>query len=195
MQIVSVADLINYRLQRDNLVEVVEEREFETAFPGSWRVRVVRSKVDDSTHFCMICGQPDPSTPTLVRVQHRADTFDLFTKGASESYETLQGAMQAIGEAGCGVVVYLDRRGSSAGQVLDRWTGVAGGADPEDVNRPQDALRDLGLGAQILVGAGVGKMKLMTNRPRPIVGLDGYGLEIVEEVGVTLPQAGSGKES
>ena len=196
LQIVTVADLINYRLQRDNLVEVVEERELTTAYPGSWRVRIVRSNVDESTHFCLICGQPDPNTPTLVRVQHRADTFDLFTKGYSDSYDTLQGAMAQIGQAGCGVLVYLDRRPMDAHEVLGRWSEAATQTSgvQEDVNRPQDALRDLGLGAQILVRAGVGKMRLLTNRPRPIVGLGGYGLEIVEEVPVKGQNDSSKKE-
>ncbi len=195
MLIVSVADMINYRLQRESLVEVIEERPLTTEYPGDWRVRVMRSKLDSSTHINLICGQPSPDRPTLVRVQHRADSFDVFLNRDAESYETLRGSMSAIGEAGEGVIVYLDKRDQGAIDLVHKHLGSALSDDElerrqrEAINRPEDGVRDLGLGAQILVSAGVGKMRLLTNRPRPLVGLEGYGLEVVEQVAIPLGDA------
>lgn len=193
--IVSVADMINYRLQRESLVEVLEERTLPTEYPGDWRVRVMRSKLDSSTHVSLVCGQPSPERATLVRVQHRADSFDVFLKEDAESYETLRGSMRAIGEAGEGVIVYLDKRDQGAMDLVHKHLGTALSADElerrqrEAINRPEDGIRDLGLGAQVLVSAGVGKMRLLTNRPRPLVGLEGYGLEVVEQVPIPLGKA------
>lgn len=193
--IVSVADMINYRLRRESLIEQLDEQPFKTDYPGDWRVRVIRSRMDGSTHICLVCGQPNPETPTMVRVQHRADVFGAFVKSwGGEAVATLQGAMKMIGERGEGVVVYLDRPSQDAIGMLERYTsyklpeGESSRLLVRDVNRPQDALRDLGIGAQILAEAGVGKMQLLTNRPRRIVGLDGYGLEIVEELPITMPE-------
>lgn len=192
--IVSVADMIQYRLQRDSLIEIIDEQPMEVAAPGQWRVRIVRSVLDDSKHLCLICGQPDATKPTPVRVQHRADAIEavLGERGA-ESFGLLRGAMNVIGEHGSGVIVYLDKPQEDAVSLLHRAMGYQP-TNPDlhvqkqrDVNRPQDALRDLGIGAQILVSAGVGKMQLLTNRPKRIVGLEGYGLEIVEERAIPLP--------
>ncbi len=193
--IVSVADMINYRLQRESLVELVEERAFETEYPGDWKVRVMRSKLDSSTHLCFICGEPSADEPVLVRVQHRADSFDVFLNEHAESYETLRGSMKVIGEAGTGVIVYLDKKDQGALDLLHKHLGEAISEDElerrkkDAVNRPEEGIRDLGLGAQILVSAGVGKMKVMTNRPRPLVGLEGYGLEVVEQTAIPLGEA------
>lgn len=199
MLIVSVADLIHYRLERESLVELVEERPMQTDYAGDWRVRVMRSKLDHTTHLCFVCGNPSPEEPTLVRVQHRADSFDVFMREHAESYETLRGSMRTIGEHGSGVIVYLDRRDQDALDLMHKHMGQAISKDELDrrereaINRPQDAVRDLGLGAQILQAAGVGKMRLLTNRPRPFIGLEGYGLEIVEQVSIPLGEAVAGK--
>lgn len=192
--IVSVADMINYRLRKESLIEQLDEQPFETDYDGQWRVRVVRSRMDGSTHICLICGQPTPDVPTPVRVQHRADMFGAFVRSwGGEAVATVQGAMRMISERGVGVIVYLDRPAQDAIGLLERYTGYKlpsgerSRLAERDVNRPQDALRDLGIGAQILAEAGVGKMQLLTNRPKRIVGLDGYGLEIVEELAIALP--------
>ncbi len=196
MVMCSVADVIAYRLQRESLVQMVEERELETEWGGDWKVRVFRSTVDRGEHFCFVCGQPTPDAPTLVRVQHRADTFDVFTTGDCEAVANLRGAMKAIGEAGVGVVVYLDREPATAMDLLHRYTDVARSEGGEanvpahqttDVNKPKEALRNLGIGAQILLHAGVKKMRVMTNRPKRIIGTDAYGLDVVEQVPIPKP--------
>ncbi|MFW5968229.1 MAG: 3,4-dihydroxy-2-butanone-4-phosphate synthase [Persicimonas sp.] len=184
--IVSVADIINYRLRRESLIETLEERAFPTEFPGDWRVQVVKSLLDGSEHFVFICGEPTPEEPTLARVQHRCDTLDVFMSRRSTCIEKLSGSMELIGDEGCGVIVYLDKEDRSARELLRRH----GLLDPdphaehaeEAVNQPRQALKEVGIGAQILAANGVGKMRLLTNQPKKIIGLDGYGLEVVEQV-------------
>jgi 3,4-dihydroxy 2-butanone 4-phosphate synthase/GTP cyclohydrolase II len=184
--IVSVADLIYYRLRRESLIELVEESDLPTEYAGRWRVRVYRSLVDGSTHIGLVCGAPTPDKPTLVRVQHRSDTFEVFLRTSGDALDQLRGAMRAISEAGEGAIVYLDRPERSALQVVHRHLKrEEESVKVEHVNQPREALRDLGIGAQILAAMGVGKMRLLTNRPKRIVGLEGYGLEVVEQVPIS----------
>ena len=169
-----------------------------TEWPGDWHVKVFRSRVDDGEHFAFVCGQPDAETPTLVRVQHRADTFDIFTTKASQQIADLRGAMATIGKAGVGAIIYLDRSGSSALDLLGRHLGedaqpTAAGVpahQTEDVNKPKEAVRNLGIGAQILLNVGIRRMRVMTNRPKRIIGTDAYGLEVVEQVSIPDPDEG-----
>ena len=93
--------------------------------------------------------------------------------------------MEVISQEGCGVIVYLDKTPLSAQEWVDDHIGD-GDRGERDVNKPQEALRDLGLGAQIIVGAGVGKMRVLTNRVKNFIGLDGYGLEVVEQLPIPL---------
>lgn len=198
MVLLSVEDLIAYRLQRESLVELIADELFDTEWDGDWRVKVFRSRVDEAEHLAFVCGKPRPDDPTLVRVQHRADTFDVFSTRRSESIANLRGAMAGISEAGSGVVVYLDRSGASAmGLVAKYVQGATAPVDDEndvpshhteDVNKPKEALRNLGIGAQILLSVGVRRMKVMTNRPKRIIGTEAYGLEVVEQV--SIPEVG-----
>ncbi len=194
--LVSVADVIGYRLQRESLVEKVADEPLETEWDGDWRVHVFRSRVDDAEHLCFVCGKPRPDEPTLVRVQHRVDTFELFTSRQPEPMDNLRGAMQAMSEAGTGVIVYLDREGSSASDVVKKHVGKPQESyakqvpshQTEDVNKPKEALRNLGIGSQILLNVGVRRMRVMTNRPKRIIGSQAYGLEVVEQVPIPHPE-------
>src|SRR5690554_6304638 len=121
MSLLSVSDIITYRLQRESLLEVIEEAELPTEYPGDWKVRVYRSRVDDAEHLCFICGTPDAETPTPVRVQPRVDGFDIFMNTTSESASLLGDCMQAMGEAGTGVIVYLDKPGTRASDLVRRY--------------------------------------------------------------------------
>ena len=184
---VSVSDLVEYRLRNDSLVERVEDTELPTHYDGDWRVMVFRSDVSGAEHFAFVCGEPNPDDPTLVRVQHRCDTFDVFMRPESRTCTgRLARVMEAIAEEGKGVVVYLDHEPKTAQGMVEHYVH-RGETRPhrterENVNRPREALKELGIGAQILAEAGVGKMRLLTNRPKNVFGLDGYGLEIVEQV-------------
>jgi 3,4-dihydroxy 2-butanone 4-phosphate synthase/GTP cyclohydrolase II len=188
--LVSVADLINYRLRRESLVEVVAEAPLPTDYPGDWTVRVYRSLVDNIEHFAFVCGNPSADEPTLVRVQHRCDTMDLFLGHDRQCSDKISGSMKRISEEGEGVVVYLDREGREASDILrehgvlepDPHAEASDEVDEEEINQPERALKVVGIGAQILAAVGVGKMRVLTNRPKKIVGLDGYGLEVVEQV-------------
>ncbi|RDV39846.1 3,4-dihydroxy-2-butanone-4-phosphate synthase [Bradymonadaceae bacterium TMQ3] len=187
MVLLSVSDIITYRLQRESLLEVVEEAALPTEFPGDWKVRVYRSRVDDAEHLCFICGTPDAETPTPVRVQPRVDGFDIFLNHTSESASLLGDCMQAIGEAGTGVIVYLDKPAARASDLVRRYVHKATEELDEaerarQVNQPRQILRSLGIGAQILRDAGCGKVEVMTNRPKTIVGSDGFGIEIVNQI-------------
>lgn len=202
MVLLSVEDLIAYRLQRESLVELIADEPLPTEWPGEWRVKVFRSRVDEGEHLAFVCGRPDPDTPTLVRVQHRAHTFDVFTSRRSAQISELRGAMAAIGAAGAGVVVYLDRSSHTALDLVHRHLGSVssatasdGGPVPAhqtaDVNRPNETVRNLGIGAQILLSTGVRRMKVMTNRPKKIIGTDAYGLEVVDQVPIPNPDENS----
>ncbi|RAL24695.1 3,4-dihydroxy-2-butanone-4-phosphate synthase [Lujinxingia litoralis] len=191
MVLISVSDIITYRLQRESLLEVVEESTLNTEYPGDWKVRVYRSRVDEAEHLCFICGEPDADTPTPVRVQPRIDGFDLFLQERSESAHLIGDCMQAIGEAGTGVIVYLDKPGSRASDLVRRYVHKAATELSEEerakqINQPRQILRSLGIGAQILRDAGCGKVEVMTNRPKTIIGSDGFGIEIVNQI--PIPQ-------
>lgn len=197
--LLSVEDLIAYRLQRESLVEVVADEPLDTEWPGDWRVKVFRSRVDDGEHFAFVCGEPDAETPTLVRVQHRAETFDIFTHRHSEQVSDLRGAMARIGEEGVGVVIYLDRSPTTALDIVRRHVGENGrrkagervpAHQTADVNKPNEAVRNLGIGAQVLLAVGVRKLRVMTNRPKRIIGTDAYGLEVCEQVAIPNPDEG-----
>jgi 3,4-dihydroxy 2-butanone 4-phosphate synthase / GTP cyclohydrolase II len=185
--VASVADLIAYRLQRESLLEVVDEAPLPTEFPGSWRVMVFESRVDRAQHLAFICGQPRPDEPCMVRVQPRCDTFDAFTHRQSACVGRLGRVMETIGQAGVGVVVYLDKPETRAIDLVRRYVhGATEALSAEEqarrINQPQPILRSLGIGAQILKRAGCGKIKVLTDRPKTIVGSENYGIEIVEQI-------------
>ncbi|MFP4598998.1 MAG: 3,4-dihydroxy-2-butanone-4-phosphate synthase [Persicimonas sp.] len=196
--IVSVADLINYRLRRESLVEIIEDSELPTDYEGQWRVKVVKSLLDGSEHFAFVCGDPTPDQPTLVRVQHRCDTIGVFMHRECECITKITGSMQRIGEEGKGVIVYLDKTARSARDLLRRHGLLDASPHAEkkrteaEINRPKQALKEVGIGAQILAAVGVGKMQLLTNRPKKVIGLDGYGLQVVEQVPIDQGSKGPG---
>ncbi len=187
LQMVSVSDLVKYRLRNDSLVQCVEEAELPTAYEGDWRVRVYRSDVSDMEHLAFVCGEPTEGEPTLVRVQHRCDTFDTFMRRPSHTCTGKLGrVMEKIADRGTGVIVYLDHEPKTALDMVEHYIH-RGETRPhrterDNVNQPRESLKVLGIGAQILAETGVGAMELMTNRPKKPFGLDGDGLEIVDQV-------------
>lgn len=187
--ILSVADIIDYRLRRESLIEVLQDAEFPTKYAGDWRVKVVRSQLDGAEHFVFVCGNPTPDQATLVRVQHRSSSLDVFLKEDDSKSKTLADSMAMISREGLGVIVYLDKEPISALDVL-RSHGIAE-ADPHldgdtgDINQPAAYISEIGIGAQILAYVGVGKMRVLTNNPKKLVGLDGYGLEVLEQVAIS----------
>lgn len=172
LKMISVAQLIEYRSRKEQLVERIVEKPFPSEF-GEFSLHVFRSKIDQREHFAFTLGKLDDS-PTLVRVQGANVFSDLFRLRDSDGHAALQNSLKAIQAAGRGVVLYMEHPQSTAD--LAR---AIGGQDAADNPPPAMDLRDYGIGAQILSSLGLRKIRLLTNTSRKIVGLDGHGLEIV----------------
>ena len=191
--LVSVADLIEYRLSHESLVEKLVEAPCPTEYGDDFRVAVFKSLVNHSEHVALIKGHPRPEIQTLVRVQYHIVTSDVFMARTSSHGRDLRGALKAISEAEAGVFLYMYpqeqtpyktvmthvlHRGPGRSEARSR--GEVKAIDAEQVNRVNPEFRDFGVGAQILSMLGVGKARLLTNNPRKIIGLEAYGIQINE---------------
>jgi 3,4-dihydroxy 2-butanone 4-phosphate synthase/GTP cyclohydrolase II len=184
LKIATVADLIQYRLRNDSLVRCLGEARLPTRY-GEFRARAYESLVDGSEHLVLIRGEVDPDEPTLVRAHAEYLPGDVFGYQSRNTGEMLHRAMMRIDQEGRGVVVYL-RRESMAEEIS---SGASAGEDTRPSTAPRGRLtsfRDYGIGAQILRDVGVRKIRLLTNYPRRLVSLPGYGLDIVECVPLAL---------
>lgn len=171
--LVSIAQLIEYRHRRELLIEKIVTRAFDSEF-GPFQLHVFRSKLDGREHLAFTLGKPGPE-PTLVRVHSENVLSDVFRGSGLTGYHSLTESLRQIAAAGQGVVLYM-QRGLTLG---------ASAADPAAAlgQPPPMGLRDYGIGAQILVALGLRKIRLLSGTPaRHVVGLEGYGLEIVEQV-------------
>jgi 3,4-dihydroxy 2-butanone 4-phosphate synthase/GTP cyclohydrolase II len=166
----TIADLIAHRRRTEKLVRRVAEGMIEHVAGGDWRVIVYANTVEYMEHVALVKGELGDAAPPLVRM-HAVDLLDDMTGGPH--WIQLHGAMRAIAQEGRGVVVLLREHRRTA---LSERVARLDGAD-----RPPRELRDYGIGAQILVDLGVRDMVLLTNRHRTIVGLEGYGLNVIEE--------------
>lgn len=172
LPLICISALIEYRHRREQLVERVTHRPFSSEY-GEFTLHVFRSKVDGRHHLAFTMGQLDGS-PTLVRVHTENLLSDVFHGKGLGSHQSLLSSLQRIAQAGHGAIVYMEQNGRMQ-EALNTLT--APGAHP--VN-----LRDYGTGAQILTALGLQKIRLLQHSPRRVVGLEGYGLEIVEQVQV-----------
>ena len=184
--IVAVADIIQYRFQHENLIERVAEARIPTAH-GEFTAYAYRSGVDPAEHIAMVIGDIDADTPVTVRVHSECLTGDVFGSLRCDCGDQAEQALKQIGEAGAGVFLYMRQEGRGIGLVnkLKAYQLQDDGLDTVEANKalgfPMD-LRHYGVGAQILADVGVGKFKILTNNPKKMVGLKGYGLEITEQV-------------
>jgi 3,4-dihydroxy 2-butanone 4-phosphate synthase/GTP cyclohydrolase II len=170
----TIRDLIAYRLKKDHLVEQTAEAQFESRWGGSWTARTFLNKALGNEQIALVKGKIDPARPTLVRMHALSLFSDTFGE-AGERSGLLQNAMKIIGDEGAGVIVVINRQMPDA---LSRALNIrAGTAD----NKDMEALRDYGVGAQILSALGVHDMILLTNTHHTPVALGGYGLKIVGE--------------
>lgn len=190
IKIITIRDLIAYRLKMESLVEKGETVHLPTKF-GDFMLTPFRQKSNGQEHIALVKGQWDKNEPILVRVHSSCATGDIFGSYRCECGEQLEEAMRRIEQEGKGVIVYMNQEGRGIGLMnkIKAYKLQENGYDTVDANvhlgfQPDE--RDYGVGAQILSELGVHKMRLMTNNPTKRIGLESYGLEIIENVPIEI---------
>jgi len=191
LALVSIADLIAYRRLHEQLVRRESEVDLPTRH-GRFRLVAYSTTVDSGIHLALVKGTPSPAAPTLVRVHSECLTGDVFHSLRCDCGEQMEAALDAIEANGSGIFLYMRQEGRGIGLVnkLKAYGLQELGSDTVEANLRlgfADDLRDYGLGAQILRDLGVGPMELITNNPRKIVGLEGYGLVVVRRIPLEVP--------
>lgn len=186
MKIASVADVIAYRMRNESFVHKAAETILPTPF-GEFKAMAFVNDIDDYQHLAMIKGEIDPEKEVLVRVHSECLTGDVFGSYRCDCGEQLQKAMAMVQQEGLGVILYLQQEGRGIGLAnkLKAYALQDQGLDTVEANEElgfKADLRDYGVGAQILVALGVRKMRLITNNPKKMIGLEGYGLKVTGRV-------------
>jgi len=187
LRIVTIADLIKYRLSKESLVRRIATAKLPTKYGGLFTAIAYENDIDTSHHIALVKGEIEPEDEVLVRVHSQCLTGDVFGSRRCDCEEQLHTAMEMVEKEGKGVIVYMRQEGRGIGLVnkLRAYCLQDMGKDTVEANEElgfKADMRDYGIGAQILVDLGLHKIRLMTNNPRKFIGLEGYTIKVVERV-------------
>lgn len=199
LKIATIADLVAYRLREDTLVKREAEARVPTEHAGEFKAVVYSNSVDKMEHIALVKGDLSKAERILVRVHSECLTGDVFGSSRCDCGLQLRAAMRMIDQEGCGIVLYMRQEGRGIG-LINKLKAYClqdeEGVDTVEANHRlgfKSDLRDYGIGAQILRDLGVTKMVILTNNPKKIVGLEGYGIEVVERLPLEIPPSKDNK--